>query len=77
MERFFLKMCISQNWEEVTKDQYIKMEEKSGFFSKFDGEPACGAFGTDLLQGRIEYNQPERSKREDSSICEEMRCSEH
>lgn len=37
-------IMINGNEKEVTKEEYIRMEESCGFFSKFDGEIATSSF---------------------------------
>ena len=52
MDRYFLNICGVE--KEVTKEEYIKMEESCGFYSKFEGEVACFSFG--IHKGSIEIN---------------------
>jgi hypothetical protein len=58
MKRYYLKPFWSEEWEEVTKEQYIEAEVATGFFpSPGDGSPATQYFCHRLVEGKIKEKQ--------------------
>lgn len=51
-----------ENWTEVTREEFIRIEQANGFFSKFGFDhPATGGFSANGVRGRVEYD-PEEEK---------------
>lgn len=56
--RYFLRGSWSQEWSEVTKEEYVKAERGAGFRPKgFDmGQAATAGFGSSSgVHGKVEY----------------------
>ena len=55
-ERYFLRAQWQEQWQEVTREQWIRAERMAGFRPKYGGDgPATGGFSGYGVSGKIEY----------------------
>jgi len=60
MDKYFLKSDHQTEWEEVTKEQWVRAERNAGFYPKkcFDDKDcATGGFSGHGMQGKIEFKK--------------------
>jgi hypothetical protein len=56
MKKYFIKICGTDNWTEVTKEKYIQVERGAGFRSKFGpNETATAYFSDGQVEGKVVY----------------------
>ena len=57
MQRYWLKIS-GRSWKKVTQDEFIKAEQRAGFFPKPDcGPMATGGFSSGITEGRVTYEK--------------------
>ncbi len=57
--KYFVRVCGTEVWNEVTKKQYVQAERGAGFYSKFgEEEEATAYFNDGYVEGKIEYPTP-------------------
>jgi len=58
MPKYFIKSFLNEDYKEVTKEEYVKVERLAGFRSKFGpNEIATAAFSGSGWHGYIRYNE--------------------
>lgn len=61
-EHFFISEDSSENWTEVTREEFIRIEQANGFFSKFGFDhPATGGFSANGVRGKVTYGPEEKA----------------
>ena len=57
-ELFYLRLAPSADPREVTRDEYLLVESMCGFVPAFNGEPACGHFSANGIEGWCDGIEP-------------------